>query len=133
MKIERYFDEIKRVLDKYGAMPFAVETRMNFDARPGNQGYLTGSMHFIDGSLFHFREFIDIEGDTVDKQAYSYHYQDRENRMIFRYDNSRHKPALSSLDHKHTNGQIIETDAPALEDVLAEILSHGVVQMNLDG
>lgn len=129
MKIDRYFDKIKRILDQFNAMPFVVETQIHFDARPGDQGYLNGSMRFIDGSFFHFREFIDIEGDTVHKPAYSYHYQDRDDRMNFRYDNARHKSALSSLDHKHAEDQIVETDGPTLEDALVEILSSDLIQI----
>ena len=35
--------------------------------------------------------------------------------------NARHRPLLHSLDHKHTPEQVVETLAPTLEDVLAEI------------
>ncbi len=52
---------------------------------------------------------------------YSYHYMNSNNQLIFRYDNARHRPPLSSLDHKHTPEQIIEAPTPALDDVMAEI------------
>ncbi len=38
------------------------------------------------------------------------------------YDNARHKPPLSSPDHKHLQDRIIETPAPVLEDILIEII-----------
>lgn len=35
---------------------------------------------------------------------YTYHYQGADNRLIFRYDNARHRPPLRALEHKHTIG-----------------------------
>ncbi|MBI1930001.1 hypothetical protein HYR99_37835 [Candidatus Poribacteria bacterium] len=89
--------------------------------RPGEQGYLTGSATFVDGSVLHFREFLDTVKEKVDKVMYTYHYQDASNQLIFRYDNARHKPPLRSLEHKHLPDQIVETVAPTLDEVLAEI------------
>lgn len=52
---------------------------------------------------------------------YTYQYQNADNQLIFRYDNARHKPALSSRAHKHLPEQTIEVPAPNLDEVLAEI------------
>ncbi len=35
-------------------------------------------------------------------------YQDRDEKLIFRYDNTAHKPALGSPEHKHVAGGDIE-------------------------
>jgi len=53
---------------------------------------------------------------------YSYHYQDKENQLIFRYDNAAHKPSLPNPEHKHLPGQTKESKLPTLSDILNEIL-----------
>ena len=120
--IQAYFNQIKAIVDQYAATPFVLDANVSFEMRPGQQGYLTGSIIFADGSALYFREFLDVDKDTVDKLMYTYHYQDAGNQLIFRYDNARHRPPLHSLEHKHVPGQVIEAPAPTLEDVLAEIV-----------
>ncbi len=120
--IQDYFNQIKVIVDQYAATRFVLDASVSFEVRPGEQGYLTGSITFADGTSLHFREFLDAVKDTVDKLMYTYHYQDADHQLIFRYDNARHQPPLSSLEHKHTPGWVMETPAPTLEDVLAEIV-----------
>ncbi len=90
-------------------------------ARNGDQAYLAGSITLVDGSMLHFKEFLDATSETVTKLMYTYHYQDASNELIFRYDNARHRPLLRFLEQKHTPGQVVETFAPTLDEVLAEI------------
>jgi len=119
--IQTYFTQIKRIIEQYAATSFVLEAQMHFDMRPGDQGYLTGTLIFVDDSKLHFSEYLDQTGEVVDKLMYTYHYQDRDNQLIFRYDNALHKPALSSVEHKHLPAQITEAPDPALDEVLAEI------------
>jgi hypothetical protein len=121
--IQTYFAQIKRIIDQYAATNFVLEARFNIDMRPGDQGYLTCTLTFVDDSKLHVSEYLDQTGESVDKLMYTYHYQDADNRLIFRYDNARHKPALASVEHKHLPTQIIEAPAPALDEVLAEIVT----------
>ena len=119
--IQAYFNQIKAIVDQYAITRFVLDANVSFEMRPGEQGHLTGSITFVDGSVLYFREFLDAVRETVDKMMYTYHYQDAGNQLIFRYDNARHRPPLRSLEHKHTPGQVVETSAPTLDDVLAEI------------
>lgn len=120
--IQTYFVEIKAALDQYSKSNFVLESTINFETRPGNQGYVHGSLLFIDGSRFFFREYLDATGDQVDKLMYTYHYQDVADKLMFRYDNSQHRPSLPFADHKHVgNFEIIQADRPALISVLVEI------------
>ena len=119
--IQTSFTQIKRVIDQYAATSFVLEAQMSFDMRPGDQGYLTGALLFVDDSKLHFSEYLDQTGEVVDKLMYTYHYQDTGDQLIFRYDNALHKPALSSSAHKHLPTQIIAAPAPTLDEVLAEI------------
>ena len=121
--MQSYFAQVKTLIDEYAATSFALEARISFELRPGDQGYLVGSVTFLDDSMLHFKEFLDKTGEVVDKLMYSYHYQDAAHQLIFRYDNARHKPLLVTPEHKHLPEEVIATPIPALVDVLTEIVT----------
>lgn len=121
MTINSYFSVIKTVIDRYSATPLVLESNVNFDIRPGEQGYLSGFVNFADGSSLHFKEYVDVEGGAVDKVSYGYHYQGENSQMIFRYDNAAHKPGLAFTNHKHTPNGVDKAEPPELKDVFDEI------------
>jgi hypothetical protein len=114
---------IKSTVDRFEAADFVLDAQVTLETRPGEQGYVAGSIAFVDGSVLHFKEFLDADRGTVEKLTYSYHYQNADDELIFRYDNARHRPLLPSLEHKHTPAGVVETLAPTLDDVLSEIAS----------
>ena len=122
MTIRAYFTRIKTLLDRYAATDGVLDVVVQFDARPGEQGFLSGSVIFRDRSELFFREFLDTADNAIEKIMYSYHYQSSDAALIFRYDNAAHKPALPFRDHKHADGEIREARVPTLDEVLAEIL-----------
>lgn len=122
MTIQAYFTRIKKVTDEYALADSVSETDVRFETRSGGQGYLKGSVAFSDDSELHFSEYLDQTGNTVEKLMYTYHYQNAAKQMLFRYDNSKHRPLLPHPDHKHTPEGVFCTLAPTLEDVLSEIL-----------
>ena len=123
MVIQTYFDQIKKVLNRFATTHFVIEVKIHLDIRPGEQGYIKGTIHFIDHSTLHFIEFLDAFKDIVDKLKYSYHYQDKTNKLIFRYDDAVHKPILPFREHKHLPEEILESPAPTLSDVIVEIFT----------
>ncbi|MGI0482919.1 toxin-antitoxin system TumE family protein [Geminocystis sp. CENA526] len=80
-------------------------------------------MKFYRNSILFFKEYVDVQ-ISVDKLAYSFHYQDSDNNLIFRYDNAQHKPDLGFSDHKHINHQIIASQVPDLENIMLEIIKE---------
>lgn len=120
--IQQYFNELKRVIDSYAAAPFVLDAQVSFELRPGNQGYAVGAVLFQDRSVLHFREYLDNDTDYVEKLMYSYHYQDGDQQLIFRYDNARHRPPLPVQEHKHIGETIAASQAPTLAEVLTEIV-----------
>ncbi len=121
MVIQTCFDQLKRVLDHYATANFVLDVQVTFELRPGDQGYVFGIVLFHDQSALHFREYIDVAAGDVSKLMYSYHYQDAAERLVFRYDNARHRPALPAPEHKHTVDSVFVSEAPTLEAVLMEI------------
>jgi hypothetical protein len=81
--IHVYFTQIKRIIDQYVVTSFVLETQIHFDMRPGDQGYLIGTLIFADDSKLHFSEYVDQTGVGVDKLMYTYHYQDMDNHRAF--------------------------------------------------
>jgi hypothetical protein len=120
MRIEEYFRQIDTTLR---LCPRVSLKTMLYDERSETQGFIRGLLNFDDGSELHLREFVDVSVG-IDRYKYSYHYM-REDRLIFRYDNSADITARDFATyphHKHV-GDIIEVStAPSLSDVLAEII-----------
>lgn len=124
MPILTYFTQIEQIVNRYARTTLVIDSSIKFEERKGNQGFLKGSIEFIDHSHLHFKEYIDYYQGKIDKLSYSYHYQNAKHRLIFRYDNAPHKPHLSYLEHKHLKNKIIEAPTPTLADALSEIFSH---------
>ncbi len=85
---------------------------------------MKGSIRFKDGSVLHFTEFIDVVGEVTEKIMSTYPDQDKDQGMVFRYDNARHRPSLTFLNHKHVRDTVLETSPPVVEAVLAEICTQ---------
>ncbi len=111
--IERYFNQVKKLLDTYRATHFVLQVQVQFDMRLSDQGYMHGTSTFRDESVLHFREYLDGYNGVLHKEMYTYHYQDTMNKLIFRYDNARHRPPLGMMEHNHTPDGIIEIPAPS--------------------
>jgi len=56
MFLQTYFNRIKAEIDRYAATRFVLDVKINFDSRPGDQGYVSGAIHLVDGSVLHFKE-----------------------------------------------------------------------------
>ena len=66
-----------------------------------------------------------MEGTSLVKTDYTYHYQDRQNNLIFRYDNAPHHPEVSTHPHhKHTPQGLEAANPLNLWDILRETDAH---------
>lgn len=88
-------------------------------------GYIEGRITFLDGSQLAFFEFIRQTKSISEREKYRYHFMDEEHRLIFRYDNAAHHPAIATHPHhKHLPSSIIESTSPPFSAVLAEAEAH---------
>ena len=79
--------------------------------------YLNIKIEFIDQSLLFVKEFYDRLS-----RNYSYHWQDKNNQLIIRWDNAPHYPEhVSFPHHKHVAGKLTESEEISLDDVLKVI------------
>ena len=61
----------------------------------------------------------------IEKVSYAYQYQDSDGRLIFRYDNAVHRPALRFKEHKHIKAEvIIEAFLPDISDIIDEVVGY---------
>jgi len=68
-------------------------------------------------------EAVIVVDDRISHLDYRYHFQDRQNNLIFRYDSTPHFPDLPSFPHhKHLPDRVIACEKPHLVTVLKESL-----------
>lgn len=120
MLLDDYLNEIENTLNTFSSL--IVNQSVTIDKRPQEQAHIFGILLFNDESTLHFREFIDASEGKIDKVAYSYHFQDKSNALLFRYDNAKHKPALDFVEHKHFSGNITYAPDVTLQDSIQEAM-----------
>jgi hypothetical protein len=126
--IDQYFQELQVIIAE---TVIITASSLHTERRSETIGFVRGDLTFEDGSRLHFREFVrKVEDAPADRYTYVYHYQSVEDKIIFRYDNTRHFPALENAPHHKLMGEadVIPTIAPDLKQVLKEIeeqMSHG--------
>jgi len=122
MLFSEYLADIHKAIAEYTQTGLIVSSDVFSDVRTERIGLLKGEVGFLDESTLFFKEYLDLRYH-LDKKMYSFHYQDAQAVLRFRYDNADHKPDLGFNDHKHTPGDIRSAIIPHLYDVLDEIVN----------
>lgn len=122
MRIEAYFQRLREIIDSWW---IARSFNVTYDKRGSHEGFIRGEVYFVDGSILHVREFVDVE-IGVDRLTYVYQYMDPAKKLVFRYDNTGHHKKLNLLTyphHKHEGSEhnVVASSAPDLVIVLSEI------------
>ena len=72
------------------------------------RGNLRIRIRFPKGYVLEWNEAVIIDEGNVVHLGYRYHFQDAENKLIFRYDNTPHFPNLGTFpNHKHLAENVI--------------------------
>ena len=127
MLLNNYQADIIAIIQKYVNQGWILSFIFAVDARSDYVGFIQGSLEFVEGSRLFFKEYVDLQ-ESIEKLSYSFHYQDRSNNLIFRYDNANHKPDLGYIDHKHIKNKIISSEVPNIEKVILEIIGENYAQ-----
>jgi len=122
MLLKDYLTDIQASIAECTQTNLIVSSDLVTDFRTENIGLLRGVIGFLDGSTLFFKEYLDLRY-SLEKTMYSFHYQDAQAILRFRYDNAEHKPALGFQDHKHTAEETLSSPTPNLQDVLDEIVN----------
>lgn len=120
MRLDQYLDRIQNIL--YSRQEIIIEHLQITETVPDQKGLVYARLRFWDNSLLEFTESLVEHGVMLTKSNYAYHYQDANNKLIFRYDNAPHHSEISTHPHhKHTRGKVEAAEPPHLNDVLREI------------
>jgi hypothetical protein len=122
MFVKDYLADLTETINDYTTSGFIVIFEITSDFRSDKIGIIRGKIVFVDESTLFFKEYLDLR-HKIDKKAYSFHYQDGNSNMIFRYDNALHKPRLAFNEHKHAGDKIIPSSIPDISAVLEEIIN----------
>jgi hypothetical protein len=81
-------------------------------------------IRFSDKYLLAISEALIIINKRISQIDYRYHFQDEENKLIFRYDSTPHFPNISTFPHhKHLPKIVVATDKPNIFQVLEEAIA----------
>jgi len=119
--IEEYFESVKTFLQN---IALSQPPEVDYDYRDRETGFIKGVLVFKNGSRLHFREFVQVkQNQPVHRYMYAFQYMDADEMLIFRYDDTKHFPHLSTAPHHKHIGQneVVAANAPDLESVLKEI------------
>jgi hypothetical protein len=118
--IEDYFRQVETLIATAGIVH---SSSITYDKRSTYIGFIRGEIYFLDGSLLHLREFVNVE-HGIERYMYAYHYQRPDDTLVFRYDNTPHFPALPTFPHhKHegSEAKVAAASSPDLQIILTEI------------
>ncbi len=120
LKIERYLNSIEHFLN---TIPYKLLSRVEVEDRGGVVFKIKGFVIFKNNSELHFKEYF-IKKVNLEKIGYSYHYQNKQKEIIFRYDNAEHHHEIRTFPHhKHIKDKVDEIKKiPAIQNVVDEIL-----------
>ncbi|MBI5096848.1 MAG: hypothetical protein HZB32_04280 [Nitrospirae bacterium] len=121
MLLTEYLSEHTSTIDEYSTTGLIISSELKIDARTEKIGLINATIIFSNESKLFATEYLDLRYKT-EKLTYSFHYQDKNGDLIFRYDNAAHKPVQSFRNHKHIGDTILQSEIPELRNVLEEII-----------
>jgi len=97
--IERYEEE------------FVASNRVNLRIR----------VRFPRGYMLELNEAVIGETEQLMHLGYRYHFQDKQNNLVFRYDNTPHFPGLEGFPHhKHLPDIVAGVEEPSIFEIIEE-------------
>ena len=121
MIIDSYFLEIEQIIANFDIV---IKQQTEKKKTDDEFGIFRGLLYFEYGQL-EFIEVVRIIAKKPKKIKYKYHYMANNKTMIFRYDNVKHHPHISTFPHhKHIPNTIISSSEPDFIVILTEIKKH---------
>jgi hypothetical protein len=79
-------------------------------------------VRFPKGEMLEWNEAVIVEEGDVEHLAYRYHFQAKDNKVIFRYDNTPHFQGFNTFPHhKHLMDNVLPARRPSVLKVLDEV------------
>lgn len=122
MNIAEYFESVK---DRILADSFVIDFKILKYVDRSNNGHMRARVIFSDDSNLEFSEFIKQSAENeISLVTYSYHWSDKNDTLIRRWDNALHYPNLENFPHHiHTSemGEAISGKPVNIFEVLDQI------------
>ncbi|MCH8319263.1 MAG: hypothetical protein IIA88_12360 [Bacteroidetes bacterium] len=99
MKISDYFQNVENILY---STPLVYSIDIHTEAIDIYFGYFNSKIIFYDASKLYLFELVEIVKETPYIEKYRYHYQDKNNKLIKRWDNAPHYPILINISESFT-------------------------------
>ena len=116
-----YFDRVDQLLEVY---PNVYVENYNATILSSERANLKLRLRFYFKYLLSISEALVVVDEQITAIDYRYHFQDGQNNLIFRYDNTPHFPNLSSFPHhKHLVDKVISSDQPSLAMVIQDAIA----------
>ena len=116
-----YFDQIDQLLEAY---PNVYVENYNATILSSERANLKLRLRFYFQYLLSISEALVVVDDQIAAIDYRYHFQDGQNNLIFRYDNTPHFPNLSSFPHhKHLVDRVIACGQPNIAMVIQDAIA----------
>ncbi len=114
--IADYFEFLKKVAKKN---PSVKKFRLIREFIGVKKGFIRFVIELRDDSELHVFEYVDSGMHKID---YSYHWQDKEKRLITRWDNAPHHSEIeTSPHHVHEGENINPSEEPTFVEILKKI------------
>lgn len=93
MQIKSYFSKIRHRINQSSVVR---STNLKFKEVLDDRGIIRGRIIFIDDSILDFSEYVVIGAERL---SYRFHWQDCNNNLIKRWDNTPHHRELPNIPH----------------------------------
>ena len=122
MTIQQYFIAKESELL---SCPFLTSLDFHSEIIDTNFGYFKAKLIFSNNSKLFLFELTEIKNEKQHVEKYRYHYQDSEEKLIFRWDNAPHFPKMKSFPHHfHVGHKAKESFRPSLQEVLLHVVKQ---------
>lgn len=82
-------------------------------------------IRFIKGQLLEINEAVIIVKNNFQHLAYRYHFQEKSNLLIFRFDNAPHFPHIKTFPHhKHLPNSVEASIRPSIAEVINQVKNY---------
>lgn len=116
-----YFDQVDQLLEVY---PNVYVENYNATILSSERANFKLRLRFYFKYLLSISEALVVVDDQIMVIDYRYHFQDGQNNLIFRYDNTPHFPNLSSFPHhKHLVDRVIACGQPNIAMVIQDAIA----------
>jgi hypothetical protein len=117
--LSKYLNEVETAFSK---LPSGYIERYEEEWLTPERINLRIRVRFPKGYMLEWNEAVIGDEGHVVHLAYRYHFQDMDNKLIFRYDNTPHFPSLKTFpNHKHLPESVIPANRPSVREVLDEV------------